>query len=122
MKADDTDDEVQLRIMIAPDVRFGPGKADLLQGIRDTGSIAAAGRRMGMSYKRAWYLVDAMNGHFSVPLVQSAKGGASGGHAALTSLGEEVLTAYRTMQRLAEKAVTPELRRLRRKVSSPKAI
>lgn len=65
MKVDDTDDDIQLRIMIQPDVRFGPGKAELLEGIRETGSIAAAGRRMGMSYKRAWYLVEAMNGHFA---------------------------------------------------------
>jgi molybdate transport system regulatory protein len=117
MKADDTLDDVQLRIMITPDVRFGPGKADLLEGINDTGSIAAAGRRLGMSYKRAWYLVDAMNSHFSLPLVESAKGGTTGGGARLTLLGNQVLASYRTMQRLAETAVTPELRRLRRKIS-----
>lgn len=122
MKADDTLDDVQLRIMIAPDVRFGPGKANLLDGIKQTGSIAAAGRRMGMSYKRAWYLVDAMNGHFDVPLVVSAKGGSAGGSASLTPLGEKVLSSYRTMQRLAETAVAPELRRLRRKASIAKAI
>lgn len=117
MKADDTLDDVQLRVMIAPDVRFGPGKANLLEGIKDTGSIAAAGRRMGMSYKRAWYLVDAMNSHFSLPLVESAKGGTTGGGASLTPFGNQILTSYRTMQRLAEKAVAQELRRLRRKVS-----
>lgn len=122
MKADDTDDDIQLRIMIRPDVRFGPGKAELLEGIRETGSIAAAGRRMGMSYKRAWYLVDAMNGHFAVPLVASAKGGTTGGGASLTPLGEQVLASYRAMQRLAEKAILPELRSLRRQVASPKAI
>ncbi|ODT16819.1 MAG: ModE family transcriptional regulator [Kaistia sp. SCN 65-12] len=118
MKVDDTFDDVQLRIMITPDVRFGPGKANLLEGIKNTGSIAAAGRSMGMSYKRAWYLVDAMNSHFSLPLVVSVKGGTTGGGATLTSLGEEILSAYRTMQRLAEKAVGPELRRLRRKTSA----
>lgn len=120
MKAEDTFEDVQLRIMLAPDVRFGPGKADLLEGIRETGSIAAAGRRMGMSYKRAWYLVDAMNGHFSVPLVESAKGGTTGGSANLTPLGERILASYRTMQRLTEKTVMPELRKLRRRVSSSK--
>mgnify|MGYP001044950244 CR=1 FL=1 len=122
MKADDILDDVQLRIMITPEVRFGPGKANLLEGIKTTGSIAAAGRRMGMSYKRAWYLVDAMNSHFSLPLVESAKGGTAGGGATLTSLGEDVLAAYRTMQSLAEKAVLPELRRLRRKTSRRQAI
>lgn len=120
MRSDDNFDDVQLRIMITPDVRFGPGKADLLEGIKETGSIAAAGRRMGMSYKRAWYLVDAMNNHFSVPLVMSAKGGTSGGGATLTSLGELVLVSYRSMQRLTEEAVASELRRLKRKISSAK--
>lgn len=122
MKADDTLDDVQLRVMITPEVRFGPGKANLLEGIRQTGSIAAAGRRIGMSYKRAWYLVDAMNSHFALPLVASTKGGTAGGGASLTPLGEEILAAYRSMQRLAEKAVLPELRRLRRKTSRKQAI
>jgi molybdate transport system regulatory protein len=122
MKADKTFDDVQLRIMIMPEVRFGPGKADLLAGIKETGSIAAAGRRMGMSYKRAWYLVDAMNNHFSLPLVASTKGGTTGGGATLTPLGEDILAAYRAMQRLAEQAVRPELRRLRRKTAIRKAI
>ena len=122
MKADKTFDDVQLRIMIMPEVRFGPGKADLLAGIKETGSIAAAGRRMGMSYKRAWYLVDTMNSHFSLPLVASTKGGTTGGGATLTPLGEDILTAYRAMQRLAEQAVRPELRRLRRKPAIRKAI
>jgi molybdate transport system regulatory protein len=117
MKADDTLDDVQLRIMITPEVRFGPGKANLLEGIKDTGSIAAAGRRIGMSYKRAWYLVNAMNSHFNLPLVKSTKGGTAGGGASLTPLGEELLSVYRTMQQLTEKAVLPELRRLRRKAS-----
>ncbi|WP_245257713.1 winged helix-turn-helix domain-containing protein [Hyphomicrobium zavarzinii] len=122
MKADDNLDDVQLRIMITPEVRFGPGKANLLEGIKDTGSIAAAGRRIGMSYKRAWYLVNAMNSHFNLPLVESTKGGTAGGGASLTPLGEELLSVYRTMQRLTEKAVLPELRRLRRKASRRSAI
>lgn len=63
-----------------------------------------------------------MNSHFSLPLVESAKGGTAGGGATLTSLGEDVLAAYRTMQSLAEKAVLPELRRLRRKTSRRQAI
>ncbi len=113
MKPDKTIDSIQLRVMIGPEVRFGPGKANLLQGIKETGSIAAAGRRMGMSYKRAWYLVDAMNNHFSIPFVESTKGGSAGGGAKLTPLGENVLTSYRTMQLLTAAAVAHELRRLR---------
>ena len=89
---------------------MGPGKAELLQGISETGSIAAAGRRMGMSYKRAWYLLDAMNGYFQEPLVLSAKGGKSGGGARLTENGERVLAIYQRMEAKTAKAVALELR------------
>ena len=109
---------VRLRVVVAPGVAIGPGKANLLQGIRETGSISAAGRRMGMSYKRAWYLVEAMNGHFAQPLVEATKGGKTGGGAKLTPLGADVLAAYEEMQRLTEKAVAPALRRLRRKAGA----
>lgn len=68
-----------------------------------------------MSYKRAWYLVEAMNGHFSTPLVIAVMGGRKGGGASLTPLGEEVLSAFREMERLTEDAISPVLRRLRRK-------
>lgn len=89
---------VTLRVDFAPGVRLGPGKADLLEGIRDTGSIAAAGRRMGMSYKRAWMLVETMNAMFAEPLVTSSKGGRTGGGAELTAAGQDVLVAFRTME------------------------
>ncbi len=89
---------ITLRVDFAPGVRLGPGKADLLEGIRDTGSIAAAGRRMGMSYKRAWMLVEAMNAMFVAPLVTSSKGGRAGGGAELTETGQAVLSAFRTME------------------------
>ncbi len=104
----------RLRVVVTPGVGFGPGKAELLQGIKETGSIAAAGRRMGMSYKRAWFLVDVMNGHFEEALVQVTKGGRSGGGAQLTQLGEQMLLAYREMERLTAEAIEPVLRRLRR--------
>ncbi|MGU9978496.1 winged helix-turn-helix domain-containing protein [Phreatobacter sp. HK31-P] len=89
---------ITLRVDFAPGVRLGPGKADLLEGIRDTGSIAAAGRRMGMSYKRAWMLVETMNAMFVAPLVTSTKGGRAGGGAELTGTGIEVLAAFRAME------------------------
>ncbi|RWR46263.1 LysR family transcriptional regulator [Sinirhodobacter ferrireducens] len=76
---------------------FGPGKADLLQAIAEEGSISAAGRRMGMSYKRAWSLVEEMNDAFAEPLVLSARGGAHGGGAQLTSTGQAVLADYRAL-------------------------
>lgn len=108
----------KLQVVVASGVRIGPGKVDLLQGIKETGSIAAAGRRINMSYKRAWYLVEAMNGHFDRPLVEASKGGKSGGGAKLTALGEDVLAAFREMEAATDKAIAPTLRRLRRKIAA----
>jgi len=99
---------VTLRVDFAPGVRLGPGKADLLQGIRDTGSIAAAGRRMGMSYKRAWMLVETMNAMFAAPLVTSSKGGRAGGGAELTEAGSAVLAAFRGMEEKLRTTATAE--------------
>ncbi|HZA00956.1 MAG TPA: ModE family transcriptional regulator [Hyphomicrobiaceae bacterium] len=103
----------RLRIVLAPEIAIGPGKADLLQGIQETGSIAAAGRRMGMSYKRAWVLVETMNRHFAGPLVTASKGGPKGGGAALTALGEQVLHSYRQMEHRTHRAIKRDLERLR---------
>lgn len=104
---------LRIRILLAAGEPFGPGKAELLEAIRDTGSIAAAGRRMGMSYQRAWDLVAAMNGHFREPVVAPAKGGARGGGTALTPFGIEVLAAYREIEALAEAAAAEKLDWLR---------
>ena len=94
---------LKLRILF-DGAMIGPGKAQLLEGIRETGSIAAAGRRMAMSYKRAWSLVEEMNAAFADPLVASARGGAGGGGASLTDAGAEVLRLYRLAQERAEEA------------------
>jgi molybdate transport system regulatory protein len=107
----------RLRIVLERDVAIGPGKADLLEGIRDTGSIAAAGRRLGMSYKRAWLLVETMNRCFKRPLVEATKGGRAGGGATLTELGQEVLARYRRMERLTARAIEPEMAALRGSVA-----
>ena len=90
--------QLRMRLMVGKDIALGPGKADLLMGIEESGSIAAAGRRLGMSYKRAWSLVEEMNAGFAEPLVASARGGARGGGAHLTEAGEEVLAAYRRLE------------------------
>ena len=121
MKEDDKAAGAQLRVEVAPGVRIGPGKAALLQGVKETGSISAAGRRIQMSYKRAWYLVDAMNGHFAKPLVTATKGGRAGGGASLTPLGEILLAAFREMEDLTEKAIAPTLRQLQRRIRTQKA-
>ncbi|MBV0913704.1 LysR family transcriptional regulator [Rhodobacteraceae bacterium ASV31] len=83
---------------------LGPGKADLLEHIRDTGSIASAGRRMAMSYKRAWMLVETMNKAFRAPLVESTRGGVKGGGARLTEAGAEVLDHYRKLEGIMAEA------------------
>ena len=80
--------------LVFDDAMLGPGKAELLRHIQQTGSIAAAGRQMGMSYKRAWMLIEEMNAAFNAPLVSSARGGAGGGGAQLTETGAEVLRLY----------------------------
>jgi molybdate transport system regulatory protein len=95
--------ELKLRILF-DGAMVGPGKAQLLEHIRDTGSIAAAGRRMDMSYKRAWTLVEEMNSAFRQPLVSSSRGGAGGGGAQLTDAGLEVLGLYAEAVRCAEQA------------------
>lgn len=103
-----------LRVVLGGNIAVGPGKADLLEGIRETGSIAAAGRRMGLSYKRAWLLIDTMNGCFSKPLVEAVKGGKSGGGAHLTPLGEAVLARYRRMQTAMARAIAGDMAALKR--------
>jgi len=87
----------RLRLVLGDEIAIGPGKAELLALIRDTGSIAAAGRAMGMSYKRAWLLVSTMNECFRMPLVEASRGGSERGGAELTATGEAVLAAYRRL-------------------------
>jgi len=99
----------QIRIMFRKAIAMGPGKADLLQAIGETGSISAAARRMKMSYRRAWLLVDTMNQCFDGPLVETATGGNHGGGAQITELGKEVLRRYREMDAKASAAVAREI-------------
>jgi molybdate transport system regulatory protein len=114
MKAGNKQVGARLRIVLEPDIAIGPGKADLLEGIKQTGSIAAAGRRMGMSYKRAWLLVETMNRCFRTPLVETSRGGRTRGGALLTPTGKRVLDGYRRMEAETQRAVAKELRALHR--------
>ena len=93
--------QVRVIIVFESGARIGPGKATLLQSIRDTGSISAAARQMGMSYKRAWLLLDSINRAFTDAVVTAAPGGAGGGGATLTPFGAEVLERY---QRIHDRA------------------
>lgn len=120
MGSDPSGPVARLRVVLDRDIAVGPGKADLLEGIRETGSIAAAGRRMGMSYKQAWLLIDTMNGCFSQPLVEAVKGGKSGGGARLTRLGEDVLARYRHMQAATSRAIENDMAALKRVMRKPR--
>lgn len=91
---------VKLRFEFSEDLRLGPGKAELLEQIGAQGSIAAAGRAMGMSYKRAWSLIDEMNRAFAQPVVLSVRGGAGHGGAELTDTGRAIIAHYRALERL----------------------
>jgi molybdate transport system regulatory protein len=110
---------LRLRLMAGEEIAIGPGKADLLAAIAETGSIAAAGRTLDMSYRRAWLLVETMNRCFRSPVVEAAKGGSKGGGARLTTLGAEVLKGYRQMETKAERAIAGDLARLRRQMVEP---
>ncbi len=94
--------EPRLRVLMGSSIAIGPGKADLLEAIADAGSITGAARRMGMSYRRAWLLVETMNLCFRAPLVEASRGGAGGGGARLTPLGREALARYRDMEAKAQ--------------------
>ena len=104
----------QLRLLLDDATAFGPGKADLLEGIRDTGSISGAGRRMRMSYRRAWQLVDELNRDFNAPLVETLTGGKGGGGTQLTPLGLDVLERYRRIEAACASAMAKDIEALRR--------
>jgi len=110
-----------LRVTVGENARLGPGKADLLEAVGQEGSISAAGRRLGMSYARAWRLLSELEAGFGRPLVRASRGGGGGGGARLTPLGAEVLAAYRRMQAQAEAAVAAEVERLRALLAQPAA-
>ncbi|WP_093038936.1 winged helix-turn-helix domain-containing protein [Roseovarius azorensis] len=91
---------------------IGPGKAELLERIDRCGSIAAAGREMGMSYKRAWMLIETLNAMFRAPLVESTRGGPGGGGAVLTETGQRVLALYRRFEDEVVVAGGPHLKEM----------
>ena len=104
---------LRIRIIFDASEMIGPGKAELLERIDRCGSIAAAGREMGMSYKRAWELVSTMNAMFQAPVVARMRGGPGGGGAVLTEAGREVLELYRAFESNAAAAGAVQLDALR---------
>jgi molybdate transport system regulatory protein len=99
----------RLRIVMGEGLILGPGKVDLIEAIDSSGSISAAARGMGMSYRRAWLLVDALNHMFNRPLVVAASGGSHGGGAKVTDFGRDVAAAYRRIEERTRSAILEEL-------------
>ena len=107
------DAAIRIRITRGEDIAIGQGKADLLESVLETGSISGAARRQGMSYRKAWLMVDEMNRCFREPVVVATKGGPQGGGAVLTDTGREALSRYRIIQKHAEAAIEAELKAFR---------
>ena len=99
----------RVRVVLAGGARLGPGKIDLLDAIARTGSISAAGRELGMSYRRSWLLIDAVNHMFTQPVVTASVGGAQGGGAEVTEFGKALVAAYRRIEARTHAAILEEL-------------
>lgn len=108
-----------LRVLARDFPAMGPGKAALIASIARTGSISAAAREMGMSYRRAWQLVEALNGSFTEPVVRTAVGGRSGGGAAVTPFGKRLLRHYNAMEGKATAAIASDLKRFAKYLRKP---
>lgn len=114
---------LKVSIVLDSGARIGPGKAALLESVRDTGSISAAARDMDMSYKRAWLLLDSINQAFETPALVAATGGQRGGGAQLTEFGQDLLERYRRLEARAQAAAADDLAALEstaRPTSGPK--
>ncbi len=101
------------RVRIGEAVAIGPGKIELLRHVAQGRSISAAARAMGMTYKRAWQLIDALNRGFGRPVVEATSGGKGGGGARLTPLGEELIARYDALEAKLDETAQPELDGLR---------
>jgi molybdate transport system regulatory protein len=104
--------QFRLRITKADEIALGPGKVDLLEAVDQTGSITSAAKRLGMSYRRAWLLIDTMNRSFKAPLVEAEAGGQKGGGTRVTATGREVIRLYRTIERKAARTAAADLNAL----------
>ena len=107
-----------LRVDLGAYGALGPGKIRLLESIESEGSISGAGRIMGMSYRRAWLLVDNINAMFAEPAVATQHGGAKGGSAVLTDFGRKIIAVYREMEADAEAAVGRKLRTIQKALAA----
>ncbi|HBZ71524.1 MAG TPA: ModE family transcriptional regulator [Deltaproteobacteria bacterium] len=101
-----------MRIIAGDLIAVGPGKVALLEAIGRTGSITAAAKTLGMSYRRAWTLLDTVNRSLREPAVHSAKGGKRGGGSALTEAGRQLIELYRQIETTAASACKSDIKRL----------
>ena len=105
---------IRIRVYLGEDHSLGPGKIQLLEGVREHGSISAAARAMGMAYRHAWELIDDMNQCFRTPVVTTVSGGRAGGGATLTAFGEELVRRFRAMEATTRRALSRDLAALER--------
>jgi molybdate transport system regulatory protein len=112
---------LSIRIDLASGDRIGPGKIALLEAIRSTGSISAAARSLGMSYRRAWLLVEEINAALLEPAVTAETGGRHGGGAVLTAVGVRIIDLYRAIETHARSAAGGEFRAIAKLVRPQKA-
>ena len=107
---------LRLHVHLGEEHSLGPGKVQLLETVRELGSISAAARSMGMAYRHAWDLIDDLERCFRKAVVETASGGRAGGGARLTPFGAEVIRRFRAMERVANAAMAKELRALEREL------
>lgn len=110
--------KLKAQLMTDGEIAFGPGKADLLDAIDKAGSISGAARLMGLSYRRAWLLVDTMNRCFREPVVESGRGGIERGGAQVTPFGRLILADYRKLQRALDTASARQAEKLRARLKA----
>ncbi|MAM58867.1 MAG: LysR family transcriptional regulator [Salinicola sp.] len=110
----------QLRLVADREIVVGPGKIELLEAIERHGSIAAACREMGLSYKKAWQLLDTMNRHLAAPVVDTVIGGTRRGGATLTAQGRALVDDYRRL--MADLDDNPHGQALMNRLAPPRAI
>jgi molybdate transport system regulatory protein len=99
----------RMRIRKGEHIAVGPGKIALLEAVRENGSISAAARSLGMSYRRAWLLIDELNRSLKSPATISEQGGQSGGGCVLTPVGEDIVRLYRDVERIADTACAEQI-------------
>lgn len=111
---------LSIRLDLTDDDRIGPGKIALLEAIRDTGSISAGARKIGMSYRRAWLLVEQINAALAHPAVEAAPGGRQGGGATVTDIGEQLIGIYRAIEDLAYASARDQFKAIEQLARKPR--